>query len=225
MKKILILLFTTFLSIHVYAQRGSYGNNFFGHLEFNSIDGRYKATLVKNIFNGLEFSDNANNSVEFDEKYLGRHYPGIMSDNPGKSALFRKLVRRMYREQGYKVKHSVDIFNKEIVEDNKGYKSESGRDIFGHDYFEEQGRDGALSIKRNVHGDLEYKWNNYSASIGKDVFGKWNFSDNEGNEIQFNSNSWNKMIQRFGSERDILWFLIDKIIDNNDQDYRDNNDY
>ncbi|VTP95482.1 hypothetical protein [Sphingobacterium daejeonense] len=59
----------------------------------------------------------------------------------------------------------------------------------------------------------------------KRCFGKWNFSDNEGNEIQFNANSWNKMIQRFGSERDILWFLIDKIIDNNDQEYQDNYDF
>ena len=63
MKKLLILLITTFLCIHVYAQRGSYGNDFFGHLEFNSMDARYKATMVKNFFNGLEFSDNANNSV------------------------------------------------------------------------------------------------------------------------------------------------------------------
>jgi len=225
MKKLAILLIVIFSTINVFAQRGNYGNNFFGHLEFRSVDGTYTATLEKNIFDGLVFTDNAKNNVSFDKKYLDRHYPGIMSDNKGKSDFFRRLVRKLYRDSGYKASHTVDIFNKEIVEDNRGYRSESGKDIFGHEFFEEKGKDGSLSIKRNLQGVLEYDRNNYSASLGKDIFGKWIFSDNEGNEIQFNYNSWKKLINKFGTDKEVLWFLVDKLINDNEEESYEDYDY
>ncbi|MGX1753105.1 hypothetical protein [Sphingobacterium sp. NPDC055346] len=218
MKKLTILLLIIFNCLAASAQRGKISNNFFGHLEFNSLDGMYKATLEKNIFNGLEFYDNSSNRITFDEKYLAKHFPGIMRDNEGKTNFLRNLVRKYSRDKNYRLSHVIDMFGKEKVEDNRGYSSERGTDIFGHEYHEESGKFGTASIKRNLQGVLEYDRNDFSASLGKDFHRQWVYEDSQKNRIEFNPSSWEKMIKRFKSDKEIMFFLIEQLTDFYDED-------
>lgn len=218
MKKLTILLLIIFSSLGAWAQRGKISNNFFGHLEFNSLDGRYKATLEKNVFNGLEFYDNSKNKVSYDQKYLAKHFPGIMSDNEWKTSFLRDLVRKYSQESNYKLSHRINVFGGEEIEDNRGYSSESGTDTFGHEYYEETGKYGTVNIKRNLRGVLEYTRNNFSASLGKDFRNQWVYEDSQKNRMEFNPTAWGKMTKRLGSDKDIMFFLIRQLTDFYDQE-------
>lgn len=208
MNKLLLFLMMLISTQYSFGQLGTVKNNFFGHLEFNSADGRYTATLEKNFFNGLEFSDNARNTVTFEKKYLDRHMSGILSDNEMKVDFLKYLVRKYIRESGYRASHEIDILGKEIFEDNRGNSVESGVDIFGHEYYAEEGENGSISIKRNLDKSLTYTRNKFTATLKKDIFGVWVYNDNESGKIEFNQAAWNKMLERHRNERSILLFLV-----------------
>lgn len=110
------------------------------------------------------------------------------------------------------------MFGKEKIEDNRGYSSERGTDFFGHEYHEESGKFGTASIKRNLQGVLEYDRNDFSASLGKDFHRQWVYEDSQKNRIEFNPSSWEKMIKRFKSDKEIMFFLIEQLTDFYDED-------
>lgn len=110
------------------------------------------------------------------------------------------------------------MFGKEKIEDNRGYSSERGTDFFGHEYHEESGNFGTASIKRNLQGVLEYDRNDFSASLGKDFHRQWVYEDSQKNRIEFNPSSWEKMIKRFKSDKEIMFFLIEQLTDFYDED-------
>jgi len=66
------------------------------------------------------------------------------------------------------------------------------------------------SIKRNIHGDLEYTEDGNQATLRKDIFDKWSYSDSFGNRVEFSSRTWDRILNRLGSEKEILWYFVDQ---------------
>lgn len=76
-------------------------------------------------------------------------------------------MRENRRDENYKASYKIDIFDKLIIEDNRGYKLEEGKDIFGHNNIEEQRNGVKSSLKRNIHGYLEFQEGRDNASLKK----------------------------------------------------------
>lgn len=210
MKKLIIILALVLSSSMLFAQRGTVDTDIFGNLQFKSMNGQYEANLEKNIFDDLIFTDSRKNRLEFEKKYLDKMELGIRGDKDAQVRMLKKLVRENKRNSDYRATFKVDIFDKIIIEDNKGYKLEEGKDIFGHINIEEQVNGSKSEFKRNLHGDLEYTRERNSASLKKDIFDKWIYKDSYGNEIQFGKETWNRVLKQYGSDEAFFWKLIDQ---------------
>ncbi|MDF2478756.1 MAG: hypothetical protein K0S24_4239 [Sphingobacterium sp.] len=210
MKKILVALTLILLSTYLFAQRGDINTDIFGNLQFKSTDGQYKASLEQSIFDKLIFSDSHKNKVEFEKKYLDKIEPGLQGNKESQIRMMKRLIRENRRRSNYKATFKVDIFDKVIVEDNKGYKLEEGKDIFGNMDVKEEFDGSKSQLKKNMRGGLEYTRDNNSASLEKDIFDKWIYKDSFGNEIQFNKVVWNHAVKQYGSEENFFWRLLDQ---------------
>ncbi len=210
MRKIFLLMVLWCSLSVVFAQHGRVETDIFGNLDYISKDGKYTATLEKNIFDDLTFTDSKNNEVVYEKKYLDRTYPGIRQNKKMKTDIFYELLRQNRKSEGYRAKYQIDIFNKLIIEDNRGYKLEEGKDIFGHDSFEEEINGEKISVKRNIHGDLEFTSGKDKASLKKDIFDKWIYEDSIGNRFQFGERTWTRLIRKFRTDENIFRILIDQ---------------
>ena len=208
MKRLLTLLFLWCFLQSSYAQRGTFTQTFMKDLEYR--DGTYTANLKQNVFGDLIFTDSKGNAYTYEQKYLNKHFSEIGSGLEGKRTFMKELIRKSRRERDYQIRYSIDIFGEESIRDNRGYQAKKGKDIHG-EYFEESDGEFKTAIKRNFRGELEYQENDFSATLGKDIFGKWSYKDSDRNEIQFSQVTWDRLLKRFGSDKDILWFMIDKM--------------
>jgi hypothetical protein len=148
--------------------------------------------------------------VEFEKKYLDKIEPGLQGNKESQIRMMKRLIRENRRRSNYKATFKVDIFDKVIVEDNKGYKLEEGKDIFGNMDVKEEFDGSKSQLKKNMRGGLEYTRDNNSASLEKDIFDKWIYKDSFGNEIQFNKVVWNHAVKQYGSEENFFWRLLDQ---------------
>ncbi|WP_437921388.1 hypothetical protein [Sphingobacterium sp. LRF_L2] len=212
MKRLLLFFASIFQVVMLCAQHNRIETDIFGNLDYTSRDGKYTATLEKNIFNDLVFSDSKQNKVTLENKYLAKEYAGILGDKVRQQRLLEELIRENRRDEGYQARYAIDIFGSLIVEDNRGYKLEKGTDIFGHDHIEEQVDGRKTSVKRNLNGGLEFTDGEMSASLKKDIFNKWIYEDSLGNRFQFGANSWEKLMRRYHNDEEILMYLIDQFI-------------
>lgn len=208
MRKPLLLLVLLISLTSTYAQQIE--TDKFNDLKYSSKGRDYTAKFEKNIFEDLIFTDNHDNNVTFEKKYLQREYPGIHADKFLKTKLFRDLIRQYRREHKYRATYKIDIFDQLIIEDNRGYKLSQGKDIFGHEQFEEELHGVRTSIKRNLRGGLEYKSGSENASLHKDIFGKWIYEDSLGNKFQFAPSTWDKLIRRLRTDQEVFWNLINQ---------------
>jgi hypothetical protein len=214
MKKIIICLVLVLAALPLAAQRGSIDTDIFGDLQFRSSDLRYSASLKKDIFDNLSFTDSRRNKIVFDKKYLAEEYPAVLENESARRDFFRSIVSRHRGDEGYEARLSADIFGTVITEDNRGNRTEEKTDIFGNKSYEET-RDGTkMSISRDMHGTLQYRHGNKSASLGTAFhMGKWVYEDNDGNRLEFGERTWNGMIRRFGDDERIFLFLIDQFLE------------
>ncbi|GAA4131376.1 hypothetical protein GCM10022216_01420 [Sphingobacterium kyonggiense] len=206
----LLATFITLLlfSQQLFAQAGKTRTNIFGDLEFTSQDGKYDAKLKKDIFNALVFSDNQGNEIKFEKKYIDVYFKGDPDEKSLKSRLFRRLIRENYGERDYKASFEVDILGTEIVKENRNSERTSNiRNNRDHGN-EGDNRSANISIRRNDQG-LEYKNDGESASLEKDNSGKWWYNDSKRNEVQFNEESWRKLLDKFSSDTEVLRYLVD----------------
>jgi len=210
MKKVIALIALLFSLIAVFAQQYDMETDIFGNLDYTSRDAKYNATLEKNIFDDLVFSDSRNNEVKYEKKYLDKQYPGIHQNKQMKINLFSDLLWQNRKSRGYKAEYQIDIFGKLIIEDNEGYKLEEGKDIFGHNNVEEEINGVKTSIKRNIHGEVEFTSGTDRATLKKDIFDKWVYEDSLGNKFQFGSHTWDRLIRRFRTDEKILLSLVDQ---------------
>ncbi|MDR2285653.1 MAG: hypothetical protein LBE37_20740 [Sphingobacterium sp.] len=193
----------------LHAQHRLVEEDIFGNLEFRARDNAYKATLEKNIFDDLIFSDSKNNKIEFGNKYLQSQYPGILKDKNRQVDMLMGLVRENRSKSSYSAKFNVDIFDNLIIEDNKGYKLERGRDIFGNEKVEERINGEKASFKRNLNGGLEYSRGRDNASLTKDIFDRWTYKDSFGNDIQFGKQTWTRIMEQYRSDESFFRQLLD----------------
>lgn len=210
MKKLLLILTFVFAVSLSFAQHGRYETDIFGTLLFKSNKDSYSASLEKNVFGDLVFSDSRKNHEKFENKYLGRFMPGILNSKDAQQKFFQELIWQNRNSEGYESFYSIDIFGTIITKDNRGNERESGTDIFGHEFVRDKSKGSTSSIKRNIHGDLEYTEDGNQATLRKDIFDKWSYSDSFGNRVEFSSRTWNRILNRLGSEKEILWYFVDQ---------------
>lgn len=210
MKKLIIILALVLSSSLLFAQRGTVDTDIFGNLQFKSIDGQYKASLEKNIFDDLVFTDSRKNKLHYEKKYLDKMEPGLRGDKEAQARMLRRLVRENNRHSGYTATFKIDIFDKMIIEDNKGYKLEESKDIFGNTNIQEQVGGTKSVFKRNMRGGLEYKEGEKTASLGQDIFDRWLYKDSFGNEIQFGKETWKRVLEQYGTDEKFFWELLDR---------------
>lgn len=184
----------------------------FGNLQYESEDERYKAYLKKDIFDNLIFSDNNNNELRYNKKYLDLYYKDALKNKEDKISFFRSFISEYISEKGYKATFDVDIFDKVIIKDNLNNKVEIGTDIFGNQTYEEIRNGVKTTMKTDLSGNLEYKSAKEQAFLKKDIFNKWTYSDSSGNKFEFSNKTWNRLKYLYVSEEDILFFLINEFL-------------
>lgn len=210
MKKFIVCVALMLSFSVLFAQRGAIDTDIFGALQYRSADGRYKASLEKNIFDDLIFTDSRNNKLQYEKKYLDKAEPGLRGNKDAQMRLLRRLVRENSRHADYRATFKVDIFDKTIIEDNKGYKLEEGKDIFGHVNVKERVNGSKAQLKRNLRGGLEYTRDNNKASFDKDIFDKWIYKDSFGNEIEFGKETWKRILEQYGTDEEFFWELLER---------------
>lgn len=217
MRKIIICLALVLTVLPLCGQRreGSIETDIFGDLQFRSSDLRYSAYLKKDIFDNLTFTDSSRNRIVFEKEYLAGEYPAVLNDSRAKIDFFRSVVSRHRNDNGYEAKYSVDILGSVITEDNRGNRTEEKTDIFGNKSYEESINGVEMSIHRDLHGTLQYRSGNMSASLGNAFSsGKWVYEDSSGNRFEFGEKTWDRIIRRFGGDEWVFSFLIDNFLHN-----------
>lgn len=209
MKKLILCLALTLSITVLFAQRGSVDTDIFGALQYKSTDGKYKASLKKDIFDALIFTDSRNNKLEYEKKYLNNVEPGLLGNKEEQIRMLRRLVRENKNNSGYNATFKIDIFDKTIIQDNKGYKYENSKDIFGNTNVQEQVNGSKSQFTRNMRGGLEYTRDGKKATLEKDIFDEWIYKDSFGNEIQYNATIWKRVMQQFKNDEAFFWELID----------------
>lgn len=193
MKKVLLFLLLSILSVNLSAQRDRHKNNtqtsistdIFGNLIYNQSG--VNATLKKDIFDNVIYSDNRNNEV----KYSKEHWAKLLKDFRGdREACFAWLINEYGRAANQKDEFSKDIFGNDV------YK--------GNGYFE--------SFKRDIFDNLIFENNEgFKASLKKSVFDDMIYSDSKGNEVKYSKEHWANLLKDFrGDEQRTFSWLIDK---------------
>ncbi|GGF22204.1 hypothetical protein [Echinicola rosea] len=210
MKRYLLLL-TAFL-----LQQLAFGQlierNFFGDLEYHSRNGEYKATLEKNVFNDLMFSDNKHNKITFEEQYLHWEYGDLLKNEREEHMFLMDLVRQYRRESHYKATYQIDIFDNLVIEDNRDYKLEVGQDIFGNITHEESINGRRVAITREKDGGLIYESNRQKASLQKDIFDRWIYEDSQNNKLIFSNASWANLARKYGNNERIFQHFMNELL-------------
>lgn len=212
MKKQLYLIILTIITLQTYAQRMDV--DIFGNPRYESRDMRYSASLKEDIFNNLIFSDNMNNEITYEKKYLDIYFPSVSGNIEKKTDFLSHLIHTYNHYSNYKATFSVDIFNDVVIKDNRGNSVEIGTDIFGNPTYNERTNHGSISVKRDIFGNMEYKSEMIEASLKKDIFNKWTYTDNCGNKFEFGEKTWNKLIHKFGNDENIIVYLVDEFFRN-----------
>ena len=197
-------------STNACAQRASITTDIFGNLDFTSVDGRYTATLEKNILSDLIFSDSKQNEVVFEKKYVEKQYAGIVRNKKKQTALFQNLIRQYAKQSGYRAKYRIDIFDNIRIEDNRGYQWEEGTDIFGNETLEEVNGGIKTSLKRTIQGGLEFSQGTERGTLKKDIFDVWHYEDTYGNHVQFGKPAWKRLLNRFGDDKEVFIHLLNQ---------------
>ena len=206
MKYQIISLLLILFSFKTNAQRIDV--DFFNNLQYKSTKDNYNATLRQDIFDDVIFTDKYDNKATFTKKYLNLKYPKVLNNDAIKKQFFKHLILDYRKKKNYKISYSIDVFNKEIIKDNRDNKVEIGEDIFGHNTYERVINGLKTSIKTSVSGVLEYQHGNQKATLNKNYHNQWIYSDISGNKLEFGSSTWDRFKKTYGSNEDIFAFLI-----------------
>lgn len=208
MKRQFIFIGFLFLALNCCGQRNEIKTDIFGTLEYISNDRNYSAYLKEDIFQNLIFSDNNKNEIILEKKYLDKYFKGMRADKEKKKDFFYDQVGMHRHKEGYKARFSIDIFDAEIIEDNKGNKVEKKKDIFGNSIYKEASAGKDIVIERAVNGGFKFKDGSLSASLEKSIFDKWHYEDSSGNDFEFSSITWSKLTARHKNNEGIFFYLL-----------------
>jgi len=203
----LIILFNFGFSNLYSREKGSYSTDIFGAKVYK--DGNYEesisldifgnkqfknnlgesASLKKDIFNDMIYTDNRNNEVKIDEVVWRSMLEDVHGDI---DALFYDLITQNTSRNNSKVSIEIDIMGREIYKENN-LTEEFWVDILGTQQY------------RNSNGE--------SASIRKDILDCMNYTDSKGNNLSFSADTWQRMFRHTGGrERSVFRSLINQYL-------------
>ena len=211
MKKIFALC-VCLLSLHILlAQRISVTTDIFGDLQYRDADLNYKATLRQDIFDALVFTDSKQNKVTYEKKFIDLRFPGILNDKPRKTDMLMNLVREYGDDQKYVAKYSVTIFDKVLIEDNRGYRLEQDIDLYAGQGYPQDGPNSNryAQVRKDAYGNLSIRDGRETASLAKSNRGLWSYEDSLGNRFEFGRKTWNQLSRRYRSMEDIFLSILD----------------
>jgi hypothetical protein len=187
----------------------------FDNWKFETNENNYKAELKKDIFNAHIFSDNKGNESSYDEKYLAKIPNHPFRTNKEQYTFFVDLIDRFFTEKNYKVDFEVDIFNKVIVSDNRGFKRESNDAYYLMPEFnvaEDTSLNEDIRIRKINNTEYAYRNTNEFARLFENKTGRWTYEDSLGNRFQVSPSTWNKLMNLYKSEDDILRHFINEYL-------------
>lgn len=208
MKKIACFLILSLLAVSGYTQNIKV--DIFGDLEYKEKG--YKAFLKKDIFGNLIFTDTNDNELTYEKKYLQKNNPILLESKNAKVDFFRFLIHQYGSDNGYKALFSVDIFDTEIIEDNRDNKIKRGTNIFGHPNYEERINGQRGFLRKDLSDTWQYKRGRKEASLQKDVFGNWCYTDSYENKFEISPQTWEILLYRHRSEENIFIFLLTEFL-------------
>lgn len=201
MKRALVLLGFMIVAVFSYSQEGI-EMDIFGDLKYSSPSGDYTAALKKNIFDDLTFSDNNNNKVVYEKKYLDYKYNGQVKQYDDKLFFFLMLIHRFKVEKNYEAKYTIDIFGKvDITESRTIYGSSDNQ------------HEAQLSVHRTFDGIYVYEYANKRATLTKDSFGNRYYSDNMGNSVKIDYNTFPVLVSKHGNAENVLRFFVNTFME------------
>ena len=196
----------------IQAQSNAIKTDIFGDLQYKNLHNGMEASLKKDLFDKLTYSDNKANELSYDKKYLNRNHPEALRSSQGKTKFFQKLIRENRRNRDFKAQYGIDIFDQFTYEDNRGKKIKEGKNIFGHTEYESTVNGSTTTFKRELNGSLRFKADGQEATLAKNIHGKWVYKDNIGNNFEFGAHTWQQLIADFGNDEEILMSLVDQYL-------------
>lgn len=128
---------------------------------------------------------------------------------------FVDLIDRFSTEKNYKVDFEVDIFNKVIVSDNRGFKRESNDAYYLMPDFnvaEDTSLNEDIRIRKINNTEYAYRNANEFARLFENKTGRWTYEDSLGNRFQVSPSTWNKLMNLYKSEDEILRHFINEYL-------------
>ena len=190
------LIFLLFMVVSIQGFTQKIETDIFGDLKYVSTDGLYKAYLKKNIFDDLVFSDSNGNEVNLLKTYIRLEYGDLLKNAELKLDVFNDLIQEFCQEKNYRATYSVDILNKIVIKEKRNREVGTGAN-------------GSYGIiQRDMLGVFEYKADNENATLRKDIFNNWEYKDSSGNVLTISNVTWNKLLNKFGTEENVFRHLI-----------------
>jgi len=170
------------------------------------------STLKKDIFDALIFTDSKQNKITYEKKFIDLKFPGILNDKSRKTDMLMDLVRQNLDNQKYVAKYGVTIFDKVLIEDNRGYRLEQDIDLFVRPGQNQGGNNPSkyARVKKDAYGNLSLRDGRETASLFKDNRGHWSYEDSLGNRFDFGRKTWNQLSRRYRSNEDIFLSIVDE---------------
>lgn len=198
--------FSVFFFINFHAQEIK--KDIFNNYEFCRKDKKFCANLKKDIFDNIIYTDDKKNTITYNRKYVAKYFPELFKNESITVDFFAGLLEEFKYYKNYSRTHEIDIFDKEIVEDNRHFKSVYYKDIHGKYQYEENFNNSKTTLSEDFNGNIVYKNGNIWAKLEKNFQGNWKFSDKSGTNMEFSKETWNLLLQKFGDKSKIANYLI-----------------
>jgi len=132
-----------------------------------------------------------------------------------------------YQNQGFRATLSKDIFDNRIYKDSRHNEASYSKDIWEEAFSGFKGNERKILFwlinsfrglentkeryKRNIHGNFEYTYNDFKATLSKNIFDEAVFKDNFGNELKYSKEFWADIIEDFeGNEMEVFHWMNDQ---------------
>lgn len=188
------------------------GTDIFDNLKYESRDRGYTASLEKDIFDNLVFTDNRDNKLTFEKEYLNRYHKTLLKDKTATEYFFLDLTDKYISDTGYKATYEIDILGNVVITDNRGHKTEIGKDFSGNPVYLKKKGNINSDIRRDASGNLVYTSGKEQAFLKKDYLNQWSYSDSKGTTVSFSDKAWDKLMHRYKTEEDVCFYLIYKFL-------------
>lgn len=213
-KQTLLLLFLLF-SISSLAQSIAITTDSRGNQQYLSEGDSYRATLSKDIFDKLIYTDNQGNKISRSKEYLQLKHPSAVNNPSGERIFFEEMINTFRYVNDYVASYSVDIFDNISFTENKPLRPQYPEaHPEGHyptpstNYHIDRNRDGSYSFqtrRRREEALLKIGFSNC-----------WVYTDSKGNELKFSGASWEDLMCTYGNPENLFLFLIDSFLMNHE---------